>query len=71
VADDQVDGADPELIAHELELAGEERLPGDLEHHLGDVSAARMQPLAAPGGTDHADTRCIHVRTAVRKPGIM
>ena len=53
VADDQVDATDLELVAHQLELAGEERLAAGLEQDLRHLRAARVDALAAPARRHH------------------
>ena len=60
VTDDHDHVLDAERVAHELEVAGEERLPGHLEHHLGEQRAARMDTSALAGRRDHADARAGH-----------
>ena len=60
----------PERVAQELDVAHEERLSRDLEHHLRHPHAARMDAPPSAGGGDDPDPRTCHGRPDTRRgPG--
>ena len=66
VADDDVDLADPEGVAQELDVPREQRLAADLEHDLRHGARSRMDPPPLAGGGDHADAGRAHEDGSIR-----
>jgi hypothetical protein len=60
VPDDQVDLAYAEVIAEELELAGEKWLSRDLEHDLRLPGAPRVEAFAFTGSGHESDAGSAH-----------
>ena len=55
VADDDADVADAELVAHELDVALDQRHAVDLEHRFRHRPRVRIGAHAAAGGGDQAN----------------